>query len=244
MKHYDRYVSLGYDCASTHFLNFWLASLKNQEIQYNWNSWQHMSNKSYGGSFLFDWLNIPINGVLKLFKENFCGLFERENLEITERDCDDYLCVYDKFFDVKFYHFTGIDMTYRNTKGGRQKAETKLNKNFSKHKSKYNYLSNKMKKLVDSDLKILFVIGIVPSQHPKQLSYEEFFQEFSLLLNKINCNAELLVAVKKGEEFSCNAESLENIYFYEVDDMWKQFANDKTAYKSWVKMFDDFMEVK
>lgn len=243
-KHYDGIVSLGYDCASVHFINFWLARQKNPEIQYDYSTWEHTSNRPHGGSFLFDWLTTPIDGVLKLFKENFRGFFVRKNLEIVERDLDNYLCICDKFFGVKCYHYPGLDMHYKNTRGGRRYAERKLHKHCEHQRRKYNYLTNKMRNLLESDLRVLFVLSIVPNQHPRNMEYDMFFREFKEILENVNCSAELLVVIKKTEGFSINEEYGSLIHFSEVDDVWKQYANGQDGWKSWMAMFDKFMEEK
>ena len=101
--------------------------------------------------------------------------------------------------------------------------------NHSLFKQKYDYLSEKMRNLIDSDKDVLFVL------YTKQ-SYSDFVRNFYEVMGEINCNCSLLILCTK-KNIEPDVKLPPNIFLKRVSGRWKGSCINQ---KSWLTALNEF----
>lgn len=232
MEYFDKFVSLGRDCHTALMIRCKYFNDVSEEKELFFNG-ELFKSKSYPhGAYLFDWVITKPANLFKLWETNFKGMTDYENFSLHAVGRHRRPIPVNDLYGMMFYHFSK-DLARRNYySSDKQKTDLYFKKIFSRVIEKYEYLVNKMRDLLNSNQKILFVYNDY-----KQKTESSFFAELLSLLNNFSCDASLLVVGKNRTNDTIRTPKL---YFENTVRKGKWNPSHIEEYTSWMKAMENF----
>lgn len=250
MESFDKIISLGNACMPATQIRCKYFNDISTDGEF-FNSKLFLSTEYPHGSFLFDWLQFPVESLIKVLESDLEGIFEIEHMEISKR-LGTTRCVARNYkYGINFPHLTPPSknalITRMVYKWYKDKPNPKYNRSawddftevYSEKKVKYDYLTKKTRGVFYSNMDVLFVLHddkVLKSFEKGGCSFDLYVKLYDVL-KKFPCNSKLLVTSASPQILEGNGK-FDNIFFGSVEQQGV-FSPDKD-YKSWLSAMKDF----
>lgn len=244
MESFDKIISLGNTCVPAEQIRCKYFNDK-MSVQF-YDSKLFLSNEYPSGSFLFDWLQCPVQSLIKVLESDFEGIFELDDMQIGKRIGSNRCVTRNHKYGINFPHLTPPSnnalITRMVYKWYKDKPHPKYNRSawddfievYSEKKVKYDYLTKKTRDLFYSEMDILFVVH-KDKVYPD--STIDIYTKLYDILKKFPCKSKLLVT-SQDPKIVQGEGKIDNIFFRSVEQhgIWEP----KKDYKSWLSAMRDF----
>jgi hypothetical protein len=156
MRHFDDLISLGPSCGVKYQIALNGFRRDQPDIMRGHFRAVHATHKHLyrrgSSTHFFDWLVSPFPSVVRLIDRDFAGAFQRRNLEVT----GDRNIVLDRSSGLFYYHAF--------ERHGDKLSEREVDLQYPKQRAKHRHCREKLRALLRSDARVLYVVGLSPQQ--------------------------------------------------------------------------------
>jgi hypothetical protein len=237
MESFDKIISLGNTCVPAEQIR--CKYFKDKTSVQFYDSKLFLSNEYPHGSFLFDWLQCPVQSLIKVLESDFEGIFELDDMQIGKRIGSKRCVARNHKYGINFPHLAtgGRPKITRHTfkwKQSRIQAWTEFESIYENRKAKYDYLTKKTRDLFYSKMDILFVV------HKDKVYSDpsiDIYTKLYDILKKFPCKSKLLVT-SQDPKIVQGEGKFDNIFFRSVEQhgIWEPEADSK----SWLSAMRNF----